>query len=43
MTGDQPPLIIGYRCYTCGATGLVNDDQSNAARCPDCDGTGHTS
>jgi hypothetical protein len=29
-----------YRCCTCGATGLVNDDQGDAVTCLDCDGTG---
>ncbi|WP_281356252.1 hypothetical protein [Acrocarpospora macrocephala] len=38
----NPPVIIRYRCCTCGGTGLINDDQGDAVTCPDCDGTGHT-
>lgn len=34
------PMIVRYRCCTCGGTGLVNDDQGDAAICRDCDGTG---
>lgn len=40
------PMIVRYRCCTCGGTGLVPDDLlPNAKRdiaevCRDCDGTG---
>ncbi|GAA4511641.1 hypothetical protein [Nonomuraea ferruginea] len=34
MTDD--PLVIRYRCCTCGGTGLTGEGD----RCGDCDGTG---